>query len=231
MASKKKKSANTRKKGGSSGGRAVVSFMMLGALGVAGFAAYVHFVPAAHHIPEELRQPSVTIDSTPAPSRNHVRHPSRDEVSGRYEGDDLLIPKIVDGKVVLEPSVERPPDGVKPIVWMANQTLQSLKVEDGKAIGVDVKERNALIDFTPDVEQGFGSTEEGNLLKALQTAMGQFPEVDTFQLVVDGKPLTTLGQVDITDPIPVIRTKSRAEVKKVVPSSRTSVAQDPRSED
>lgn len=195
-----------RKTKSSSGGRAIATLMLVAALGVGALYAYVKFTPAAQHVAVADRR---TTDSEDAPTpRRHSRESDTDgpDVSVKSSPDLKLRVPSVDGlNVKLGKSAGRVPDGIKPMVFISNATLKELNLDKARALGVDIKNRNALVDFNEDIESGFGSMEEGMVIKALQTALGQFPEIDTFQFVVGGKALTTLGQADLTDPIPVIR--------------------------
>jgi hypothetical protein len=178
--------------------------MVLAALGVGVFAAYVQMTPAARRVPDELRRPKtqvsrpgpkVAVESTPAPRA--PQEPAHGSLfSATVEGDEVkLVPITGDAK------------GETPIVFVTNQTLRNLGIQDAKAIGVHVHDRLASLDFNPSIYGGYGSTEEANLIKALQSALGQFAEVDSFELRVDGNKVSSLGHLELTEPIEVVRTK------------------------
>ncbi|AIE87036.1 GerMN domain-containing protein [Fimbriimonas ginsengisoli] len=179
--------------------------MLVAALGVIGFAAYVKMAPGASHVPEPLRRPAIEspVGNLPSSPRRHSAGP--DVKVDSHTDPDLKVPAVQGNDVKLAHSAGKVPDGVKPMVFLANATLESLKIEKAKALGVEIKDRNALVDFNPELEKGYGSTEEGQLIKALQMALGQFPDIDTFQIVIDGKTIDSLGQIDLSEPISVIR--------------------------
>lgn len=205
----------------SPGARAVTTIMVLAALGVGVFAAYVRFGPNVQRVPDEIRRPSVASETSSHRSRPHG--PSVEiETSPAL---DLKIPVVEGDTVHLGKSAGPVPSGTKPMVFLATATLKQLKIEGARALGVDVKGRNALIDFNEALDKGYGSTEEGYLISSLQWALGQFPEIDTFQIVIDGQVKDTLGQLDLSEPISV----TRPDGKPAVPDSSTTPSEDPAS--
>jgi hypothetical protein len=116
-----------------------------------------------------------------------------------------LVVATLDGDKLKLVPLKAASKGEKPIVYVTNHVLRNLKVAGARAIGVEVKERVALIDFNPALTEGFGSMEEANLIKALQMSLGQFKEIDSFQVVIEGQVLDSLGHFEIDSPVPVIR--------------------------
>lgn len=183
-------------------GRGILTVLLAAALGVGVFAAYVRMTPNANHVPNDLREHSTPKKEVSAPPVHH-RGPSVEVDSSSSQ--DLKIPVLKGGDVTLGPDAGTPPKGMNPMVFLATATLKQLKIEGARALSVDIHGRNALIDFNDALDKGYGSTEEGQLIKSLQWALGQFPTIDTFQIVIDGKIKDTLGQIDLSDPIPVTR--------------------------
>jgi len=175
--------------------------MLLAALGIGAFAVYVRTAPGAQRVPEEIRRPKHEV-SNPAPVKRHRRGP---DVTVGSQGPALRLPVLSGDDVVLGGEAGTPPAGVKPMVYLANATLKELQLDNAKALSVEVEDRNAKVSFNSALDEGFGSSEEGSVVKALQLAMGQFPEIDSFQFVIDGEVRTSLGQLDLSEPIPVIR--------------------------
>lgn len=183
-----------------SAGRGVLTLMTIALLGVGVFAAYVKFTPSAARVSDDLR-PKKAVETA---IHNHPsKGPAVDVESS--SANELKIPVVHGMDVTLDKPAGTVPSGVKPMLFIATETLKQLKISGAKAIGVDIKGRNALIDFTPQLDKGYGSMEEGQLIKSLQWALGQFPEIDTFQIVIDGEVKKSLGQLDLTDPISVTR--------------------------
>jgi nitrous oxidase accessory protein NosD len=91
-------------------------------------------------------------------------------------------------------------------LFVVNRTLDALKLEGAEAKKIDLAGGIAKVDLNEAILSGMGSMEEGTLLKALQMALGQFKEVELFQVTIDGKPVESLGgHLEWYDPQPVIR--------------------------
>lgn len=167
--------------------------------GAIGFAGYVKFAPKAAHVADDLRrnQPEVTIDAKPEHSSSNG-----DSID---QTDAYLVPAVVNNEVKLSTPAGKVPEGIQPEVFVVNQTLASLGIDKARATGVDIHSGVAMMDFNPSLMKGYGTIEEGNLIKALQLALGQFKAIEKFQIIVEGKPIETLGNIDLTSPVDVIR--------------------------
>ncbi|MGV3618389.1 MAG: GerMN domain-containing protein [Fimbriimonas sp.] len=177
--------------------------MLLAALGVGVFAAYVQLSPAAQRVPDSIRRPDKP--SVEIRQKDPVASPTRPGPSVDVHTEQGFVVATLDGDKIKLVPLKPAAKGEKPIVYVANHTLQNLKVERARALSVEVKERVALIDFNPALTEGFGSMEEANLIKALQMSLGQFKEIDAFQIVIEGEVLDSLGHFEIDSPVPVIR--------------------------
>jgi len=187
----------------STGSKAVLVLAMISALGVGGLAAYVELTPSAAHVPQDERKPSLTRTTNEPTSRAVPLGPKVDITS---EHAQLLVPEVSGEDVKLQRPAGDIPMGMKPMVFIAGETFKSLKLDGARALGVQISDRTARLDVNQTfAEFGFGSMQEGQVVKALQMALGQFPEIDTFELYSDGKKLDTLGQLDLESPIEVIR--------------------------
>jgi hypothetical protein len=82
-------------------------------------------------------------------------------------------------------------------------SLESAGFQRIRVLGIDVKEGNALIDLSPSVRNGFGSSEEAQFLEAIKSGLDRYREIKTFQLRVDGQILDALSHVEISEPTPV----------------------------
>lgn len=187
--------------------------MLVALLGVGVFAAYVKLTPPAQHVAPELHRPSEVV-AAPEKPESFVRERKAGPTVEVDSGPQLRVPTLSGDDVKLGRKAGPVPSGVKPMVFIANETLKDLKIDKARAIGVDIHGRNALIDFNPEIEKGYGSTEEGEVIRALSAALGQFSEIDTFQIVVDGKTLDTLGELDLSEPIAVIRSDGKSSVQE-----------------
>lgn len=190
------------KKSNSPSSRGVLIVAMVATMGVVGFAAYVKMSPNAARVPDDLRRSTSLEQPLVRPAQR--KHEPDVEVTSRKV--DLLIPAVVDGEVKLSKPASEVPKGMNPMVFATTETLKSFGVEDGRALGVQVKDKTALLDVNEQlVDHGFGSTEEGQVIKALQMVLGQFSQIDRFELIFDGNKVDSLGSIDLTDPIPVVR--------------------------
>jgi hypothetical protein len=174
--------------------------MIVALCGAGVFAGYVRYAPFAAHVPASLRQPppDVSIDEKPTHEEDHAAPSSKT--------DDLLVPSVVNDEVKLVNPVGAIPSDVKPEVFVVNATLAALSIDKAKALGVDIKGRIAYVDFNPAIQKGYGTIEEGNLIKSLQMVLGQFKDIDKFQIIVEGQPIDTIGgNISLSNPLEVIR--------------------------
>jgi hypothetical protein len=180
----------------SSAGKGVAAILLLTVLGAGVLAAYVGLNPkAAHVVNDSPGAPDISIKS-------RVTAPPKNE---NADGPTLLVPALLENDVKLDKPAGQVPEGVAPEVHLINRTLESLNVDGARALGIDTKDRTAMISFNPGIEKGYGTIEEGHLIKALRMALGQFPNIDRFQLLVDGKVVDSLGNIDLTTPVEVLR--------------------------
>ena len=182
----------------SSANKGIVAILLMTLLGGGVLAGYVRLTPQAAHVTTDRRQsePEVSILSRP----DKIEEPTTQSVP-----QTLLIPTLDGETIKLGKDAGTPPEGVKPEVYLVNATLQSLELPGARAVGVDIKNHIAMMDFNPSLQKGYGSIEEGNLVKSLQMALGQFKDINKFQIVIEGKAIDTLGNIDLSEPIPVIR--------------------------
>jgi len=179
-------------------GKSVVAILLLTVLGAGVLAAYVRLNPKAAYLPraEASTGPDVSIQAN---SANQVQSPPAAAAS------ELLVPSVIKNEVKLDKPAGQPPEGVAPEVFLINETLTSLQVDGARALGIDVKDHLAIVSCNPGIQKGYGTMEEGYLIKALSMALGQFKDIDKFQLAVEGKIVDSLGNIDLTTPVDVIR--------------------------
>ena len=75
--------------------------------------------------------------------------------------------------------------------------------EEARIENVTVDGDMATIDFSIEFVDGFagGSEEETLLIQAIAKTVGQFDHINKIMLKADGKPVNTLGHLDISEPI------------------------------
>ncbi len=74
--------------------------------------------------------------------------------------------------------------------------------------GITIRDGLATADFSSQFKANFpgGDTREAQVISAIRQTLGQFPEIQNVQILVDGKPIDTLGgMLDLSVPLPVIR--------------------------
>lgn len=76
-----------------------------------------------------------------------------------------------------------------------------------KLLSLKVKNGLAKVDLSREFQYNFagGSEAESFIVRSILTTLGQFPEIKKAQIMVEGKPLETLGHLELTEPMDVIR--------------------------
>jgi spore germination protein GerM len=115
----------------------------------------------------------------------------------RYDGDQLVFDK----------SQAKAAPKEDPKVFALNEFLKGLPMvpKGAKAKTVKVSNGTATVDFTAEFETTYGTEDEQTLLKGILTTLGQFEDVDKAVFMVEGRPLDSIGNVDLREPQPVMR--------------------------
>ena len=180
----------SKKKQQKSGYGPIVGLIAIGVLGLGALAAYVKFGDASK-VPDEYRRVPNNLSSSKA-----TEDPKKvDLITPGREGTDLKLGKH-------ESDV---PAGEDPRLFALNHFLRESKIADPKAraVGIEVKDGVALVDFTKEFEQTYGSLDEEAMLKGLTATLAQFKEIQKVQFLVEGRVVSTLGNVDLSEPISV----------------------------
>jgi hypothetical protein len=182
----------TKKQAKKPGSGPMIGLMAVGICGLAALAAYVKF-GGADKVPDEIRkvpnlQQSAGNKDSANDSKVQLVTPSRD-------GEDLKLGKH-------ESDV---PAGEDPRLFALNHFLRESKIvpDDAKVVGIEVKDGLALVDVSPSFNQTYGTFDEEALLKGIRATLAQFKDIDKVQFFVEGKVVSTLGNVDLSEPIPV----------------------------
>jgi hypothetical protein len=176
------------------GTKPVLALLLVGVVGAVALAAYVKYTDA-NHVPDDLRRPEqaskIKEGTNPATAQKHV---------------NVLTPELKGTDLELKGQRTEVPTGQDPMVFAVNEYLKNSHItpEGARAVGVQVKDGVAYLDFSREFKQSYGSLDERNLLQGICTTLGQFSSVQKVQFQVDGQPLETLGSVELTDPIDVI---------------------------
>ena len=73
--------------------------------------------------------------------------------------------------------------------------------------GVKIADGLATVDFSREFQENFhgGETEEAQTVNSVLRTLGQFPNVERVQILVEGRPIDALSQLIISGPLDVIR--------------------------
>ncbi|MBN9500972.1 MAG: hypothetical protein BGO01_06200 [Armatimonadetes bacterium 55-13] len=183
--------ASRRKKKSSNG--PIIGLLAVAAIGLAGLAGYVRFGGAAQ-VPDEQKSPAQR-HVKPKSDKGEIRESKVTLISPSREGDDLKLHKS-EGTL---------PEGENAMVYSVNHFLKESQIvpEDAKVVGVQVKDRVALMDVTPSFNQTYGAFDEQTLIQGICASLAQFKEIDKVQFFCEGKVVETLGNVDLTEPISI----------------------------
>ncbi|MBV6457481.1 MAG: hypothetical protein HONBIEJF_00590 [Fimbriimonadaceae bacterium] len=168
--------------------------VLIGALGLGALVAYVKGVPA-DRVPVDLSR-------DPAASS---RSDTVDAYKPHYEQGNLKFTKR---------SVEVP-EGHDPIVYSVNEYLKESTVtpEGASLVSAKVNDGIADLDFNAAFRTTYGTEDEQTILNGILTVLGQFHDIVSARFLVEGKPLDTLGNVDLSEPQLVIRNPSTPSEK------------------
>ncbi len=184
--------------------------LLIGALG-AGILAF--YVRSGHDT-----VPATDRKASPATSLPLAK--STAAATDQSKGSIVLVPSMVGEDLTFKQELRQPPAGVDPMVFTVNEYLRQVPAvpKDGRAVGVEVKDRTAILAFNRAFgDQTYGSEDEKTVLDGIRATMGGFAEVDKVLLQVDGKTIDSLGHIELADALPVIRlatpsaSKSNAE--------------------
>lgn len=168
----------------------IAALLLVSAVGGAVMGAYVMTTPEARKVPADLR---------------------RDHVSAKpAQKPKALVPKMVGHDVVYEKRDITVPAGQDARVFYVNEFLKELHAKDignksARAIGVDLQDGVAYLDFNRAFDETYGTEDEGILIQGILRTLGQFPDINKVQFEIEGKPMETTGNIDLKTPQDVIR--------------------------
>ncbi len=148
----------------------------------------------------------------------------RDQTPSRKDVK-VYTPRYDKGELKLDPGTVKPPETADPRVFAVNAYLANLGfVPKGSALKTCiVKDGLATLDFNSAFETTYGTEDEQTVVKGLMTTMAQFPEIHSVLITVEGKSIETLGNIDLTQPLPVpVPEKGDAPPQGVPPPDNTS---------
>ncbi len=142
-----------------------------------------------------------------APADEVVREAQNEQQVGG-EGAHILTPYYTDDhelKFRSEPVVV--PKDVDPHVFVVNKYLRDTPFipKDAELKTCTIEGDTATLDFNSAFYTSYGTEDESTVINGILAVMGQFKDVSFVRIIVDGKPIDTLGNLELTDPLPVTR--------------------------
>lgn len=187
--------------------KTLIIVALFGAAVVASLAAYVKLTPA-DRVPADQRRVEAPISKPrPAPDVNVSVHQAT--VGEVY----VYVPYFEGETLKFRSRISTVPKGAAAEAHAIQEFLTETKIADANArvLGVDVKEGLASISFNSAFGPGFGAEDEHVLVEGFRRELGQFPAVDKFEIYIDGTKVETLGNIDLSAPVDVIRTTKTDE--------------------
>jgi hypothetical protein len=182
--------------------KAVVVLLLIAIGGAGALAWYVKNDPNAARVTGDLRRP----DEAPAPPlvRQDQTQPSVEEQPKPTQAQTVELPVIRDGKLSAETAKADVPYGKDPKLFLAEEIVKAVKLDNAQVLNVDVRNGTAVINFGKGVDGGMGSDQEGLFLSSLQQGFAQFPEVKNLELDMEGQKLDSIGgHIDLSEGLPV----------------------------
>ena len=184
------------------GKASALALALLAGGGLFGIATLVSKEPKA--APGPLK-PQYETKTTPIEAPVKPTATTQPVVSVRDEPRVVKAVKMTGGKPTLTTKVTVP-EGGDPYAVALAATLKGLDYGGIRVLATTSERTELIVDMSPSVlSQGFGTEEESEFLRALSLTLGQFTEVKTFRLRVDGQIVDTLGHIELTEPIDVVR--------------------------
>lgn len=113
----------------------------------------------------------------------------------RYEGSDLK----------LDEKDAKAPEGTDGMVHVINTYLDQVPAvpKDARLKTLTMDGGTAMLSFSSSFERTYGTDDEQTIIKGVLSSLAQFPEVKKAKFLVEGKPMETIGNVDLTEPLDV----------------------------
>lgn len=158
---------------------------------VGGLTYYVAAGPG-RQVPDELKRPDK----------------AEQDKGGPTEGVTVLKPKFEkDGSLGFDKRTHTPSPGQDPMVAAVNEYLKGVPAvpKDAQLLSAKVEGGIAMLNFNTAFASGYGTEDEQAIVNGVLASMAQFPGVSQVQFMVDGKPLDSLGNIDLSGPQPVLK--------------------------
>ncbi len=141
-----------------------------------------------------------------APADEVPREVQNEQQNGG-EGVHLLTPYYADHELKFTTEPMEVPKDVDPRVFAVNRYLRATTFvpKDAELKSCTVENGTATLDFSSAFETSYGTEDESTVINGILAVMGQFKDVSYVRIIVDGKPIDTLGNLELNDPLPVTR--------------------------
>jgi hypothetical protein len=128
-------------------------------------------------------------------------------------GVHLLTPYYANEELKFRSETVQVPKDVDPRVFAVNRYLRTASFVPAEAelMTVTVQGGVATLDFNSAFYTSYGTDDESTVINGILAVMGQFKDVTHVRFLADGKPIDTLGNLELTDPLEVIRLPQYAE--------------------
>jgi len=195
----------TRGRGPSKAGFLITVLICAGAV-----AAVARYIKVAHaDVVPHYEHGQIQPPDEESLTRQPKAHRSRPDVSvtDNQQGAFVFEPVSDSGQLHFAKKAVEVPDGEDAKVFVVNQFLQDTKIADpgARLLSVDIQSGVASLYFNGAMNQTHGTDDESALLNGILTNLGQFPDVRNVLFYAQGKPIESFGNVDLTEPQPVIR--------------------------
>lgn len=172
----------------------ILALMLLAGAVFGGLVMYVKMAPA-DKVPADVRR-----QERPDPTQRPTTADQGEQVA-------VWIPTAQGEDVAFRSERVSVPKGESPMVYSVNRFLEASKIVDpgARLLSVDVKDHFADLYFNAAFNATVGSSDEGTLLKGLRLTFGQFADVEKLRFFADGQPMETLGNVDLSEGIDVLK--------------------------
>jgi hypothetical protein len=123
------------------------------------------------------------------------------------EQTTTITPDLSGENLQFNKEKKTPPAGVEPMAWTVDQYLSTLQAVPKEAHVLSCKVDNfiATVDFSKEIEAGYGTTDEQTLVNGVLTVMSQFKGVNAVKFTVEGKSIDTFGNIDLSEPQRVLK--------------------------
>jgi hypothetical protein len=182
---------------------------LCGAAIVGSLAAYVKLTPA-DRVPEDQRR-------VEAPAKPRIEPQIDVSVEKAPEGRVYVFEPFFDGNdLKFNTRMADVPKGTSPETYALGAFLEASRIPapEARVLDVDVRNGLAAVSFNSAFAGGYGSSDEQVLIEGIRRSLGQFPAINEFELYIDGTKMETLGSVELSEPVPVIRPTTNAEAPK-----------------